>query len=59
MEDKNGQIKTNLKEILKIREDHYARENNTQREGNQSEDQKQQQGNQIGSEDEGMSIIEQ
>jgi hypothetical protein len=59
MEEKNGQIMTNLKEILKIWEDHYARENKTQREGNESKDQKQGQGNQIGSKGEGMSIIEQ
>ena len=58
MENKNGQIKTNLKEILKIWEDHYARGNKTQREGNESDDQKQEQGNQIRSEDEGISIIE-
>ena len=58
MEDKNGHIKTNVKEILKIWEDHYARENKTKREGNESNDHKQEQGNQIGSEDEGKSVIE-
>jgi hypothetical protein len=62
MEDKNGQIKTNLKEILKIWKDHYARmferENKTQKEEKESEDQKQEQGDRIGSEDEGISIIE-